>query len=131
MNDEGNGKVTIREVYDLVEKSHDELSDKIDTLGGELHYHYKEAAARDLKIQALELFQKSLPENCDRRVNEAIRVEHEQRHQQHMEIDHENMEPTMESISRKVWIMWGIGLFIVTILANGFLMWMLRDLLGS
>lgn len=99
MMEETNGRVGIREVYELVDNVRVELGDKMDDLSAELKDLMHENARRDLKVQALELELQSCDIKRQVCIDEAL--------DKHLENDHKGLT----QVTTKVWVMWGIGIF--------------------
>ena len=155
MSDEpnGNGRVTIREVYDLLDKvylrvdkvagiadaAHKESMAAISALDEKLDRHIIDASVRDQRIMALELWREELPQLCVLRTEKMIAEEHERRHAAHMDSDHERQsEPLLASLGamspsedvemgdmRRVWRVgrWVIVLAITAMIAWGISFW--------
>jgi hypothetical protein len=148
-----NGRVSIREVYDLVDKVyvkvdtvHRESMVAIGALDDKLDAHAKEATVRDRRLDRLEDWKEGLPAFCDYRMTQLVETEHEERHGDHMtryihftkdeyklmmketlqEAKEEfvqgqkDLGTKMSNIEKRVWVMWAVGLFVVTSLASTF-----------
>lgn len=112
--EESNGRVTIREVYDQVDTLRRELSSKMDDLSDELKEHAKQDFNQDLQIQELQLWTKSRNKDLELKLDKRI--------EQHMVDDHKGIGDT----SKRVWVMWGLGLFVGTTLMGAFIAEMIK-----
>lgn len=99
MDENSNGRVTIREVYDQVDNLRREMGLKLDDLSLELKEHSKQDQSQDLKIQAIELWAKGRNNELQVKLDNALA--------DHICSDHKSLTVT----STRVWAMWGIGIF--------------------
>lgn len=103
-----NGRVTIREVYDQVDKVRSEIGGKLDDLADDLQVHYKEANQRDMRIQALEIWVKHNAADINTCVKDAMDA--------HVGTQHKEVQLT----GFKVWVMWAIGIFAAIAIGEAF-----------
>ena len=106
-----------------------------------LEKHCTEASVRDIRIAALEEWRRDQSSNCEHRIRRIIEGEHAERHSAHMAADHptgrratdppdedfsEQRGDEVESVARKVWVMWGVGMFLAVLAANTIIAYLLR-----
>jgi hypothetical protein len=111
-----------------------------------LQEHCAEDAVREERITALEAWRHEQATTCERRVRDLIHAEHEQRHEAHMTADHpaerrasdppdadfsDKRKNDGEGIARKVWAMWGVGIFLAVLAANTLVAYLMTVLISG
>lgn len=137
------GELTPRIVYDMlkaVDADGDERHRETKTL---LEAHCAEDELREERVAALEAWRRDQSANCERRIRELIDAEHAERHGAHMTTDHSperratdpadadfserrQNDGARESIARRVWVMWGVGMFLAVLAANALVAYLLN-----
>lgn len=129
-------KKTIDDVFSLVLAADHDTHARFKALEGMFEAHCDEATDRDRRLEALEAAVESCPDRWDEK--------HGHLHDDHLHKFHserragdakgtdfsESREGDGEEIRRKVWVIWGVGIFIAVAVSNVLISFVLNSAIG-
>lgn len=142
------GDLTPQIVYEMLKAVDRDGEERHQETKRLLEEHCAEDIIRDERVTALENWRHEQATTCEHRVRDLITAEHDQRHGAHMAADHpaerRASDPADadfsdrragdgggETIARKVWVMWGVGMFLAVLAANTLVAYLINVLAGK
>ena len=112
------GNVTPQEMYDRLDDIRKELVGKLDSISDDMKEFTHSGARRDLKLQELEIWQKNRDLDLENKLD--------QRFDEHLAEDHNGLI----QLGARVWVMWGVGIFLIALIAEEFARYGIGRILG-
>ena len=90
--------------------------------------HLSDANVRDARITKLEAYKEDQQLTCADKVKALVEREHNARHSAYVE-SIAGESTVLQIMGRRVWVLWGVALFLATVIANGLIMFWLDKVL--